>query len=478
MPSLSRSNSDRPSSSHWLTRATLVLAQAALDASLYLGCLALVLHLWMGGIGRFTFNVRAFLTITMLLVFWFNSLYSFKNWLFWDEMRGVLIGSALMLLVMALYLYFHRFALSRFVIVASVLFFVPACLVGRYVFRRVFFALGWLSTHVLIIGAGRAGELYAQTVMDHPFTACCVVGFLDDSDSKQGTLVAGLPVLGKVADFDRVCTERRVDEVVIAIATASRKLLANILDAVELRVRYVHYIPDMYMLTTFSASIRDMDGVPLISASQGLLNPMNRFLKCVMDYIGAVVALVLFSPIWLIAVCCIKLSDGANVCFSHGRVGRDLKPFRVLKFRTMVPDAEARLAEMLKDEKLREEFEVAFKFKNDPRITKIGRFLRKTSLDELPQLINVLKGEMSLVGPRPIVEREVELYYGQRTAQQIFRVKPGITGFWQVSGRNDVLDYQQRIDLDLYYIRNWSPWLDFIILLRTMQVLLTGKGAY
>ncbi|MBQ9528253.1 MAG: sugar transferase [Fretibacterium sp.] len=478
MTPLLEPGSEPPLSSRGLPRTALALAQMALDAILYLGCLALVLHLWMGGVGRFTFNVRGFLTLTMLLVFWFNSLYSFKNWLFWDEMRAVLRSSVLMLLVMLLYLYFHRFTLSRFAIVASVLFFVPACLLARYVFRRAFFALGWLSTHVLIIGAGRTGEVYAEKVMEHPFTACHVVGFLDDSNSKQGTLVAGLPVLGKIEDFDRVRGERRVDEVVIAIATASRKRLAQILDEVELRVCYVHYIPDMYMLTTFSASIRDVDGVPLISASQGLLSPMNRFLKCVMDYVGAVVALVVFSPVWIIAVCCIKLGDGGAVCFFHKRVGKDLKPFRVLKFRTMVPNAEARLAEMLKDEKLRAEFEVAFKFKNDPRITKIGHFLRRTSLDELPQLINVLKGEMSLVGPRPIVEREVELYYGQSTAQQIFRVKPGITGFWQVSGRNDVLDYQQRIDLDLYYIRNWSPWLDFIIILRTVQVLLTGKGAY
>jgi undecaprenyl-phosphate galactose phosphotransferase len=133
---------------------------------------------------------------------------------------------------------------------------------------------------------------------------------------------------------------------------------------------------------------------------------------------------------------------------------------------------------MLQNEELRKEFEAAFKFKEDPRITKVGHFLRKYSLDELPQIFNVLKGEMSLVGPRPIVSKEVELYYGELVARQIFRVKPGLTGFWQVSGRNDVTDYQQRIDLDLYYIRNWSPWLDIVILFRTIQVLINAHGAY
>jgi undecaprenyl-phosphate galactose phosphotransferase len=144
----------------------------------------------------------------------------------------------------------------------------------------------------------------------------------------------------------------------------------------------------------------------------------------------------------------------------------------------MVPNAEKKLKEMLQNENLRKEFEVAFKFKNDPRITKVGHFLRKYNLDELPQIFNVLKGEMSLIGPRPVVMKEMELSYGEIVARQIFRVKPGLTGFWQVSSRNDVMDYQQRIDLDLYYIRNWSPWLDIVILFRTLQVLINADGVY
>ena len=144
----------------------------------------------------------------------------------------------------------------------------------------------------------------------------------------------------------------------------------------------------------------------------------------------------------------------------------------------MVENAEEILKEMLKDDNLRREFEEAFKFKDDKRITPIGKFLRQTSLDELPQIFNVLKGEMSLVGPRPIVQKEVELYYGYRTAKQIFSVKPGMTGYWQVSGRNDVKNYQQRIDFDLYYIHNWSVWLDIVIMIRTIREVLKGSGAY
>ncbi|MDR2523075.1 MAG: sugar transferase, partial [Synergistaceae bacterium] len=169
--------------------------------------------------------------------------------------------------------------------------------------------------------------------------------------------------------------------------------------------------------------------------------------------------------------------DGGEVLFKQTRIGKDLSHFTVYKFRTMVPNAERKLIELLKDEATRREYEVAFKLKEDPRITNVGRFLRKSSLDELPQLFNVLKGEMSLIGPRPFVPQEIERRYG-RAAQQVYRVKPGLSGLWQVSGRNNISDYQQSRDLDLYYIHNWSPWLDIVILFRTMQILLNTDGAY
>ena len=208
---------------------------------------------------------------------------------------------------------------------------------------------------------------------------------------------------------------------------------------------------------------------------KGVIGWMARILKTIMDYSGAAVALILFSPIMLWAAWRIKREDGGPILFRHTRIGKDLKPFQMYKFRTMTPDAEAQLVEMLKDDNLRAEFESLFKFKNDPRITKIGYFLRRTSLDELPQIFNVLKGEMSLVGPRPIVDREIELYYHDQ-AKEIFSVKPGLTGLWQVSGRNDVANYQQRINLDLRYIREAGVWTDVKIILRTFRSICGGGG--
>jgi undecaprenyl-phosphate galactose phosphotransferase len=170
--------------------------------------------------------------------------------------------------------------------------------------------------------------------------------------------------------------------------------------------------------------------------------------------------------------------DGGPIFFKHSRIGRDLKEFKMYKFRTMYVDAEERLKEMLKDEELKKEYYTNFKLKEDPRITTIGKFLRKFSLDEFPQFINVLKGDMSLVGPRPIVQKELNMYYGDEIGKKVFQIKPGITGMWQSHGRSDIDNYDERISSDLFYIRNWSLWLDCVILLETLKYVLYKKGAY
>jgi len=174
----------------------------------------------------------------------------------------------------------------------------------------------------------------------------------------------------------------------------------------------------------------------------------------------------------------IKLTDSGSIFYKHLRVGFKGKKIRVLKFRTMYMDANQKLKEILKnDPKAREEWERTFKLKNDPRVTTIGRFLRKTSLDELPQFFNVLKGDMSVVGPRPVVEEELKKYYKEKA--EIYKsVRPGITGYWQVEGRSDIDDYEERVKMDEWYIQNQSFFLDLKIILKTIKVIISGKGAY
>jgi undecaprenyl-phosphate galactose phosphotransferase len=207
-----------------------------------------------------------------------------------------------------------------------------------------------------------------------------------------------------------------------------------------------------------------------------LLSPVDKFLKTIFDYTTSLCLILLFSPLLILLYSIVYISTNGHPLFKHRRMGLNGKEFNVYKFRTMYIDADKRLEELLEDdEECRIEWEKDFKLKDDPRITKIGNFLRKTSLDELPQLINVLQGKMSLIGPRPIIDREIEKY--GEYFEYFTAVKPGITGLWQVSGRNDV-DYDERVQLDVWYVRNWSISLDIQILLKTVLVVIGRKGSY
>ena len=447
------------------------IIQVILDVLLFNLCLSLT-HT------SLSFAACAFLTGTMMTFFFFSRLYGFILWTFHDEMTAVLRSWVLIFIVSAVFMYAYGLSVPFIYFFVALALFIPVTLTARYFFRRILFSLRLLSTSVIIVGSGMAAEMFAENISVSPFISRRVVGFLDDDESKQNKILSGVHVLGKLKDFQRIQSEVHADEAVIALPKTSRQNIEDTLNLIEDTVSRVLYIPDMYMLRTYPAFIRRFEYIPVISTSQGLLNPMNRFVKAIMDYAGGFIALILLSPLMIYVALKIKLEDKGSILFRHKRIGADLKPFYVYKFRSMVPNAEEVLKEMLKDEKLRREFEEAFKFKDDPRITKVGKFLRKTSLDELPQIFNVLKGEMSLIGARPVVQKEIDLYYGYKTAKQIFHVKPGMTGLWQVSGRNDVEDYNKRIEYDLYYACNWSVWLDIVIVFGTVKAIFSGKGAY
>jgi len=201
-------------------------------------------------------------------------------------------------------------------------------------------------------------------------------------------------------------------------------------------------------------------------------------LKRIFDILFSIFAIILTSPIFIIVSILIKITDNGNIFYGHTRVGKNCHKFKVFKFRSMYKNADQKLTELLeKDNNLKDEWEKTFKLKNDPRITPIGKFLRKTSLDELPQFFNVILGNMSVVGPRPVVSKELEIYYKEK-AKMYCSVKPGITGYWQVEARSDSENYEQRINMDEWYINNQSLWLDIKIIFKTIQVMFTGKGAY
>ena len=201
------------------------------------------------------------------------------------------------------------------------------------------------------------------------------------------------------------------------------------------------------------------------------------YLHNIFNYFLAIALLPILLPIIAILAYLIKKESPGPVFFAHNRIGKDGKTIPTLKFRSMFQDAKERLEKLLdEDPAIKEEWEINFKLKEDPRVTKVGAFLRKTSLDELPQIFNVLKGEMSFVGPRPVIQQEIDQYY-KEDSEYYFMVKPGITGLWQVSGRSDT-DYDFRVSTDKWYVLNWSLWLDIVILFKTVKVVLKREGAY
>ena len=243
-------------------------------------------------------------------------------------------------------------------------------------------------------------------------------------------------------------------------------------------VKRISFIPDMGKMPLATLDVESLiDGhIVTFSFRNNLAQWYNRFLKRVFDIVCTVIGLICISPILAgIAIWIYKDSPGP-VIFKHRRVGKDGKEFPCYKFRSMCVDADVKLKELLEnDPEARAEWEKDFKLKNDPRITRSGAFLRRTSLDELPQLFNVLKGEMSLVGPRPIIRDEVPKY--GKFIDDFYMVRPGVTGMWQTSGRSDV-SYDERVQMDTWYVRNWNVWFDIVLIWRTIGVVLGKKGAY
>jgi exopolysaccharide biosynthesis polyprenyl glycosylphosphotransferase len=323
----------------------------------------------------------------------------------------------------------------------------------------------------LIVGTGTEAQLLGQKLASDDF-GHDVVGYLADSlDGHDGCR----PVLGSRADIARVVDELDVDRVILASSIASHDEMLDLVRAVRRPDVHVTIVPRYHELFTSSATLDDIGGVPLVSLPATQLSRSARVLKRAVDLVIASIALLLLAPFLLIVAAAIRLNTKGPVIYRQDRRGRDGRIFRIAKFRTMYVDAEARRqhAELVAQNDVDGPL---FKIKSgDPRITKVGSLLRRTSIDELPQLWNVLKGEMSLVGPRPFVVHESDQITGW--ASRRLDLTPGITGLWQVLGRND-LPFEEMVKLDYLYVTNWSLWWDIKILCQTVPVVLRRKGAY
>ena len=404
-----------------------------------------------------------------------------KKFSFWDEVKQlwktiffstVAVFSVLFIGKMA-----EKYSRTVIVLMGVISFFVfPAVRINA---KKLFMILGLLRSKVLIIGAGKRGKLMATALKGETNLGYKVVGFLDDDPAKTGTMIDGVKVHKGIDKAERYIGRGGINTVVIAIPGASGEKLNGIINSLQHKAENLLFIPDILGIPVLGTKLQHFfrEQAFALELRNNLATPFNIFIKRSFDFIvGSFLLLLLSVPIAIMCLL-IRLDSPGPAIFSQERIGRKGRSFKCYKFRTMLKGAEETLQELLNtNEDIRREWEQTWKIKEDPRITKIGRFLRTTSLDELPQLINVLRGEMSLVGPRPVTKDEIVKYY-KHTAELYSSVFPGITGLWQVSGRSDT-SYDYRIAIDSWYVRNWNVWLDVVILLKTAKVVLKREGAW
>lgn len=365
---------------------------------------------------------------------------------------------------------------SRLFVVLTGVFSFLLIILFRYVIKNLLCKLDVFKFPVLIIGGGKTAEVFVDGIKENYGEAYKIVGFLEDY--KISKKLKEYPVLGGFQDAEQIIKEKNIKNVVIAAPGMEQDKLVCLINRIQPLVKNLIIIPNLVAIPMGGIEVESFfnEKIMLLRLKNNLTRPLNRSLKYSFDFVCTLIGTILISPVLAVIAVCIYFDSPGPVIFKHIRIGKNGKAFGCYKFRTMCMDADKKLAELLaNDAEAKKEWEKDFKLKNDPRVTKIGKFLRRTSLDELPQIFNVLKGEMSLVGPRPVVEAELEKY-GEYLDDYLM-VRPGITGMWQVNGRSDTT-YEERVHMDSWYVRNWSIWIDVMLLWRTVKSVVKCEGAY
>lgn len=347
---------------------------------------------------------------------------------------------------------------------------------GRFTIRRVVYSLrkrGYFLSSALIVGANEEGQSLAQQLIGWQTSGLLLLGFVDDN-VEPGTAVHGqLQCLGNTNHLDEFIEKYGIEEMIISTSAMTRNEMLRIfkkyglIDGLNLRLS-----SGLFEIITTGLEVKEMACTPLVRVQKVRLTGVDGLLKFALDYAITIPGLIAIAPILLALAIIVKLDSPGPIIYKRRVMGINGRVFNAYKFRTMRMNGDEILAQ---HPELQAELAQNHKLKNDPRITRVGHFLRKSSLDELPQLFNVLKRDMSLVGPRMISPAEMEKY--NDWGLNLLTVLPGITGLWQVSGRSDI-SYDERVQLDMYYIRNWTIWLDIQLLLQTIPAILKGRGAY
>lgn len=347
--------------------------------------------------------------------------------------------------------------------------------IARTIVRLTLGKSRWWGRRVVIVGGGELAARTLHRLLSKPQLGLRPIGFVDDQSTSSSAIDPAL-YLGTYSELAEIASTHGTSTAVIASDAFDADEMCQLVSRTPCGIRHWLVLPLHDHLPSLWTSAVDVGGRPALSVSNLLASPWRRAVKRSFDLVVTLLGLALIWPLLLALALLVKFSSRGPVFYSQERVGYGGSRFRAWKFRSMHLDAEELLKRHLAaDPALREEWEATHKLKHDPRVTWIGRIMRRTSLDELPQVFNVLIGEMSLVGPRPIVEAEIVKYGDRYGSYQ--QVVPGISGLWQVSGRNNTT-YRERVELDEFYVNNWSPWLDLYILACTVKVVLLGEGAY
>lgn len=389
-----------------------------------------------------------------------------------EELKNIVQANVIGVLLIITILFIGKESLTHFSRMMIFIFFVLNVIfeeMSRILIRQVLYRMrkqGFNQKHILLVGYSRAAEEFIDRVRSNPHWGYIVRGILDDN-VERGLVYRGVKVLGRIDNLLVILPENKLDEIAITLSIGEYSRLEEIVMLCEKSGVHTKFIPDYNSIIPTKPYTEDLQGLPVINIRHVPLSTgFNKGVKRAVDFVGASFAIVLFSPIMLITALLVKLTSPGPVIFSQERVGRQNKTFKMYKFRSM------------EVQKPKEE-EKAWTKRNDPRVTNVGKVIRRTSIDELPQLFNVLKGDMSLIGPRP--ERP---YYVEKFKEEIPRymvkhqVRPGITGWAQVNGFRGDTSIRGRIDCDLYYIENWTLGLDIKILFMTVFKGFINKNAY
>jgi exopolysaccharide biosynthesis polyprenyl glycosylphosphotransferase len=417
------------------------------------------------------------LTILLIAAYKIDNVYVPRRLGLWLDQMSRIVRSTMiaMLIMIGITFIYQPFFYSRLIYLYATILIVLLLGFGRFLWG---IALGQLRkrdigvSRVVIVGAGDVGRTVIRTLLAQPEFGYRVVALVDDHVASSALSIGPVPTVEGTQRLPQIIAEKNIDEVIVTLPWTDHQRILGIFQMCESLDVRVRTVPDLFQLSLNRVDVEDLGGVPVIGLKAASIRGANLIVKRIMDVGLGSLLLLIASPFMIIFALAIKLDSPGPVIFRQKRLGAHGQEFVVFKFRSMREGADDEKEQLLEFNEMNGPL---FKMREDPRTTRLGRFLRRFSLDELPQLFNVLRGEMSLVGPRPHTSAEVAQY--QNWQRQVLEASPGLTGLAQVSGRSQ-LSFDEQCLLDIYYIENWSPALDVKILLRTVPKALSGEGAY